>query len=452
MTKRNATPIRNKPRKRAILPHRHAMAVGAISLCVGLIAFSIPDHDVEAKRKSLPLELSTELVTPEASYDIEPLSIETPWTNEKVRKGDSLSRIFQRVGLNDRQLYLATQGNDAGKVLRRIYPGQELSFQVAENALQALRYRKSPLETFYLERNSDGNGYTSRTEERSPEIRLRYAQATIENSLFLAGDKAQLPHGVIMDLANAFGGVIDFVYDPRKGDTFSVLYEELYLDGDKFDNGRILAASFNNRGENFQAFYYTDANGRGGYYNEDGVSMRKAFLLAPVDFARISSNFNPRRLHPIFKTNKPHRGIDYAASRGTPVYSAGDGRVVRAGYSKSNGNYIVIQHGQAYQTKYLHLHKKHVKNGQKVKQGQIIGKVGSTGYATGPHLHYEFLWNGVHRNPRTIHKKLPKADSIAKQELSRFFNQIQPVQIKFTAYGRTSVYAAADIIDQSRIN
>ena len=148
--------------------------------------------------------------------------------------------------------------------------------------------------------------------------------------------------------------------------------------------------------------------------------MRKAFLLAPLDFTRVSSNFNLRRKHPIYKTTRPHRGTDYAAPRGTPVYAAGDGKVVKAGYSKSNGNYVFLQHGEQYQTKYLHLHKRKVKQGARVSQGQVIGTVGSTGAATGPHLHYEFLVNGVHRNPRTIHKSLPKAKALPDSELPAF--------------------------------
>ena len=148
--------------------------------------------------------------------------------------------------------------------------------------------------------------------------------------------------------------------------------------------------------------------------------MRKAFLRAPLDFRRISGNFNPRRIHPIFKTVRPHRGTDYAADRGTPVWSPGTGRVIASGFTKPNGNYIVIQHGNNIQTKYLHLHKRYVKKGQKVKQKQKIGTVGSTGYSTGPHLHYEFLIDGVHRNPRTVINKLPKAASIKKSELANF--------------------------------
>ena len=180
--------------------------------------------------------------------------------------------------------------------------------------------------------------------------------------------------------------------------------------------------------------------------------MRKAFLRAPLDFTRISSGFNLKRLHPVFKTTKPHRGIDYAASRGTPVYAAGDGRVSQAGYSKANGNYIFIKHGSKYTTKYLHLHKRGVRKGQQVKQQQIIGWVGSTGYATGPHLHYEFLVNGVHRNPRTILKKLPKAKSITSNDKEAFLAQIDSLQMQLAAYNNHRNLAKADqIIDGSTL-
>jgi murein DD-endopeptidase MepM/ murein hydrolase activator NlpD len=215
--------------------------------------------------------------------------------------------------------------------------------------------------------------------------------------------------------------------DIRKGDHFNVLYEEKFLDGEKIGAGAILAAEFTNQGHKFRAVRYTNAAGDSHYFTPDGESMRKAFLLAPVDFRRISGNFNPKRLHPIFKTVRPHRGTDYAANTGTPVWASGDGRVVAAGYTKPNGNYVFIQHGNNIQTKYLHLNKKMVKTGQRVKQKQIIGTVGSTGYATGPHLHYEFLLDGVHRNPRTIVQKLPKADSIPKAEMAQFRAQTEPM-------------------------
>jgi len=161
--------------------------------------------------------------------------------------------------------------------------------------------------------------------------------------------------------------------------------------------------------------------------------MRKAFLLAPVDFTRISSNFNLRRLHPIYKTTRPHRGTDYAAPTGTPVYAAGDGRVVKAGYTGANGNYVFIQHGDQYVTRYLHLNKRMVKSGQRVAQSQVIGTVGSTGAATGPHLHYEFLVNGVHRDPRKIHKTLPKARTLPAQEMAAFRESIHESSLQLAA-------------------
>ena len=161
--------------------------------------------------------------------------------------------------------------------------------------------------------------------------------------------------------------------------------------------------------------------------------MRKAFLRAPLDFTRISSGFNMRRLHPITKQVKPHRGIDYAAPRGTPIFSTGDGRVIESSRSRANGNYIFIRHGESYITKYLHLHRRSVSKGQRIKQGQIIGQVGCTGLCSGPHLHYEFLVDGVHRNPRTILKKLPKAKRLSTKYKTDFIAAITSTQMQLAS-------------------
>jgi murein DD-endopeptidase MepM/ murein hydrolase activator NlpD len=238
-----------------------------------------------------------------------------------------------------------------------------------------------------------------------------------------------------MELANIFAWDIDFVFDIRQGDSFAILFEEQYLDGEMFAVGDIIAASFTNRGRTYDAVRYTDSSGSSSYYTPEGLSMRKAFLRAPLDIFRISSGFNLRRKHPIHKMIKAHRGVDYAAPRGTPVFSAGDGKVTATGYSKANGNYIFVQHGQTYVTKYLHLNKKKVRRGQTVKQRQVIGTVGSTGYATGPHLHYEFLVNGVHRNPRTV--KLPQANPISATELAAFKLATTPVLTQLAQSGTT---------------
>jgi murein DD-endopeptidase MepM/ murein hydrolase activator NlpD len=197
-----------------------------------------------------------------------------------------------------------------------------------------------------------------------------------------------------------------------------MLYQEKYIDGEKVGDGDILATHFSNHGKTYTAVRYTDSKVDSSYYTPKGLSMRKAFLRAPVNFKYISSHFNPVRVHPVLKTIRPHRGIDYVAPVGTPIRAAGDGKVITSGYNKYNGKYIVIQHGNNIVTKYLHLSKRMVSRGKRVKQGDIIGKLGGTGMVTGPHLHYEFVVNGVHQNPKTV--KLPTAEPIAKSELDRF--------------------------------
>ncbi|GAB5413321.1 MAG: peptidoglycan DD-metalloendopeptidase family protein [Congregibacter sp.] len=418
------------------------MAVAAVSALVAVIAIVTPSGDVSAKRELVDtvddLEISAEanvaeppvldvaeLEVAEATASADDITQEPeppasqPWEEFIVRSGDNLSLLFKRAGFSDRDVYQIVHTAPQGRGLERIYPGQTLAFLRDEGGkLAAVKHTVDSLQSVTY-RRMDG-GFSSERSVREPELRQSWASVEIESSLFLAGRGAGMSSNLIMEVATIFGGVIDFVLDPRKGDTMEVLYEELYLDGEKYQDGKVIAASYTNRGERFDAYRYVDSNGMTSYYNESGVSMRKAFLMAPVDFTRISSNFNPRRKHPIYKTVRPHNGTDYAAPRGTPVFAAGDGRVVEAGYTRSNGNYVFIQHGERYMTKYLHLNKRKVKTGQRVVQSQVIGTVGSTGAATGPHLHYEFLVGGVHRNPRTIHKSLPKAKSLPESEMPRF--------------------------------
>lgn len=421
------------------ISHHHLLAVAALSALVAIGAAVTPSGDVKAKRSSAeeplhdaalpqtpsvkPTEAaiaSEELAGAVDAIKAEPAPPKSqPWEEFIVRSGDNLSLLFKRAGFSTQDVYQIVNTAPQGRSLERIFPGQTLAFMRDESgALAAVRHTIDGLQSMVY-RRMDG-GFSSEQITREPELRQRWATVEIESSLFLAGRSAGMSSNLIMEVATIFGGVIDFALDPRRGDTMEVLFEELYLDDEKYADGQVLAASYTNRGERFDAFRYIDSNGVASYYNADGVSMRKAFLMAPVDFTRISSNFNPKRLHPIYKTVRPHNGTDYAAPRGTPVFAAGDGRVVEAGYSRSNGNYVFIQHGERYLTKYLHLNKRKVKTGQRVVQSQVIGTVGSTGAATGPHLHYEFLVAGTHRNPRTIHKSLPKAKSLPEGEMPRF--------------------------------
>ncbi|MFT5693019.1 MAG: murein DD-endopeptidase MepM/ murein hydrolase activator NlpD [Oceanicoccus sp.] len=412
-------------------PRKHLIIASTIIISVLFFLLLMPSQIVQAKRISQPISLELDDLSTSA---VEPIAApEPPWKEVTIQKGDNLSTIFQRAALSPGDVYDIVNKSQDSKSLLKLQPGQKLTFQVDDSGkLQALQHIHNRMQSTLFKR--DGDKFDTTHIQREPEIRQNYKSAVINSSLFRAAQRSGLSQNSIMELANIFGGVIDFVYDVRAGDSFTLLFEEHYLDDSKMGDGPILAAQFTNRGETYTAYRYAYEDGSVGYFNEDGVSMRKAFLRAPLDFTRISSSFNLKRLHPIFKTNKPHRGIDYAASTGTPVYAAGDGRVSRSGYSKANGNYVFINHGTQYETKYLHLHKRGVKSGQKISQQQIIGWVGSTGYATGPHLHYEFLVNGVHRNPRTILNKLPKAKSISATDKERFFAQISGFQTQLAAY------------------
>ena len=245
--------------------------------------------------------------------------------------------------------------------------------------------------------------------------------------MFLAGTNAGMEQSLIMEVASIFGWDIDFALDIRSNDRFSVLYEEHFLNGEKLRNGPILAAEFTNQGKTFKAVRYTDSKGSSNYFTPEGNSMRKAFLRTPVDFARISSHFNLKRKHPVLNRIRAHKGTDYAAPTGTPIKAAGDGKVTWAGTKGGYGRTVMIQHGQSYKTLYAHMRRygKGIRSGVRVKQGQIIGYVGSSGLATGPHLHYEFYVNGAVRNP--VRVSLPKAKAIPKKELANFKAQTTPI-------------------------
>lgn len=344
----------------------------------------------------------------------------------KVRRGDSLSLIFQREGIPAREIPSLLAAEPLGKRLKNIFPGHGLGFtRDQDGTLVRLTYTPGPLETLEFERI--GDEFVAREVLREPDRTTAYKSGKIDHSLFLSSQRAGLPDTLTMRLAQIFQWDIDFVLDIRRGDEFHVVFEELYVDDEFIGYGEILAAEFVNRGRPYRAIRYADTDGRADYYTPEGDSMRKAFLRAPVEFSRISSNFNLRRIHPLFKRNIPHRGIDYAAPTGTPVLAAGDGRIATASRTEPNGNYVIIQHGEQFTTKYLHLSKfgRGIRSGVKVRQGQIIGYVGATGWATGPHLHYEFLVNGVHKNPRTV--ELPDAEPIAPGERNRFDARTGPL-------------------------
>jgi len=376
----------------------------------------------------IPLQFSSSSTQ---DSEIKPSTTADKWLSESVLKGDSLSIIFKRMGLSAQTVHRVITLDDNTKTLKNLRPGEVIHYQLDKNKqLLSLKYVMDVQNTLYLERsntavlNNEAENqaqapiYISRIVNKTIELRTAYVDGTITDSLFMSGKRAGLSDTLLVNLANIFDWDIDFILDIRSGDSFSVLYQEKFLDGEKIGNGDIIAAEFVNQGDVYKAVRYTDSKGNSSYYTPKGLSMRKAFLRAPIKFSYVSSGFKPRRFHPILKRWKAHRGIDYRANTGTPIRAAGDGKITESSYNKYNGKYVFIQHGQGIVTKYLHMSKRAVSRGKRVKQGQVIGYVGTTGLSQAPHLHYEFLVNGVHRNPRTV--KLPKAQPISKSEKSQF--------------------------------
>jgi murein DD-endopeptidase MepM/ murein hydrolase activator NlpD len=353
------------------------------------------------------------------STDVETRNVNLAERVETVRAGDSLARVFERVAISRHDLAAVLDSSPLARALQRIHPGHELRFVTSpDKRLLKLTYAPDRLESLEFDRVDDG--FVASQISRQAELTTAFRHTTIDQSLFVDSQRSGLNDEITLRLAQIFQWDIDFVLDIRKGDTFSMLYEEKYVDGDFVGYGKILAAEFVNQGTRYRAVYYTTADGQGGYYSPSGESMRKAFLRAPVEFSRISSNFNLRRFHPVQKRVMPHRGIDYVAPAGTPILAAGDGRVIKATRTEPNGNFVILQHGNDIQTKYLHLSKfgRGVARGARVRQGQVIGYVGATGWATAPHLHYEFLVDGTHKDPRTV--PLPKAQPVPPRERQRF--------------------------------
>ncbi|NQZ12122.1 MAG: peptidoglycan DD-metalloendopeptidase family protein [Algicola sp.] len=413
------------------LPKRHKIFITSLLTLVVLLMF-IPAEKANASRDNsiktlIAIDTDDNVLEVGKSYPLEvdlthiEESIQNPknaqslrWQKVKVKNGDNLAKIFKRAGFSAQTLHKITSLGKSTKILTKIHPGETVSFGATKQGiLRELTYSLDQVSTLIVSLNEQ-NKYQTRTDTKEVETRRQFATAVINSNFWNAGIESGLNNSQIMNLANIFGWDIDFALDIRDGDAFSVVYEDRYIDGEYVGTGNIISAEFVNQGDNYQAVRYTD----GEYYSPEGRSMRKAFLRAPVNFKYVSSSFKRRRFHPVQKRWKAHRGVDYAAKTGTPVVAAGNGKVIRSSYSRANGNHVFIQHPNGIVTKYLHFSKRKVKKGTRVKQGQLIGLVGSTGLSSGPHLHFEFIVNGVHRNPRTV--KMPKAKPIAKKEKSRF--------------------------------
>lgn len=423
--------VRAKPRSHLKITAK-LLLVTTVTMLLG---FSVSNWQPSAKsadstpklaRLHYPLELPPPSATSIAEMPAPPVQEDaTPWESVTIRSGDTLASILSARGVSSVTTHKIARLNEQTKSLRYIKPGEKIQLLLdAERNLRQLKYIPDITRTLLVQRTED-QSFTSQVINYQLQAFPVYREGQIENSLFEAAAAADIPEDVIMDLAAIFGWDIDFSLDIRRGDRFGIVYEELYKDDQKIRNGRILAAEFVNDGKTYQAVYYTDPKGDSDYFSPDGKSMRKAFLRSPVDFRRISSRFTNKRWHPVLSKWRSHKGVDYAAKRGTPVRAAGDGKVIFAGTKGGYGRLILLRHGGRYTTAYGHLngYARGVRSGKKVKQGQIIGYVGSSGVATGPHLHYEFRVNGVHRNPLTV--KLPEASPVHPAYESHFKENTQ---------------------------
>ena len=359
------------------------------------------------------------------------------WHRVVVKPGDTLSALFIQQGLRQKTLHRIMSLGKPTKNLKFLVPGQRFNFRIdAENVLQELLFMPNKISTLRILRQADT--FLVVAIEHKLEKRLSYTTSEIESSLFEAGSAAGMSDALIMELANIFGWDIDFALDIRSGDHFSILYEEHFLDGKKVNNGPILIAEFTNQGRTYQAVRFTHVNGQSDYYNPEGLSMRKAFLRAPVDFKRISSRFG-RRHHPILHRMRLHKGVDYSAQTGTSIKASGDGKVIYRGRKGAYGRTIIIKHGGRYSTLYAHMsgYKRGITVGKHVRQGQIIGYVGQSGRTTGPHLHYEFRINGVHRNPLKV--RLPDAKPIDKRYKKSFQDHTGKLLAQLEMYKQTQL-------------
>jgi murein DD-endopeptidase MepM/ murein hydrolase activator NlpD len=340
-------------------------------------------------------------------------------SQERVLRGDTVAALFDRLGVTDPKAIEFLKGDDKGRaIFRQLVPGRMIQAERGDSGeLLALRYFLSATAMLEVTRTGEGLRTQQRSVREAP--RLVYKSATIRSSLFAATDAAGIPDAIAMQLARVFATDIDFHTDLRKGDRFSVVYEMIYDSGELVAPGRIVSAEFVNDARSYEAVLFTDDEGSDGYYSLDGTNRAKAFLRSPVEFSRISSGFGAR-FHPIFNNWRAHTGVDFAAPKGTRVLATADGFVQSAGARGGYGNAIEIKHGSGITTLYGHLSAfaPGLHAGSRVRQGEVVGFVGMTGYATGPHLHYEFKLAGIHQDPLRV--ALPKADPVPQRLKTQF--------------------------------
>jgi murein DD-endopeptidase MepM/ murein hydrolase activator NlpD len=382
--------------------------------------------------------ITSDVLEPEILIEPEPEFDKLTLT---VGRGDTMEKLFRKNKLDIGHLMQIAQLDEAKQRFRRLKPGDRFEVEHEEGQVVSLYSELDLTSAMRIDRLDDS--FIARIIERPIELRKRHAYGVIESSLFESAAQAGLSDKSIMNVAGIFAWDVDFILDIRSGDNYYVQYEEVWQDGEFVTDGEIIAAEFNNDGRQIQAVRFKDGEDNTDYFTPKGNSVRKAFIRAPVDFTRISSNFNPKRRHPILNTIRAHRGVDYAAPRGTPIKAAGDGKVIFRGTKSGYGRVVIVQHGGNITTLYAHMSSYAAKArlGTRVRQGQTIGFVGMTGLATANHLHYEYRLNGVHRNPRTV--SLPDAEPIADKYRAQFLAEAAPILEELERFKSTQVASIA---------
>ena len=358
----------------------------------------------------------------------------------RVGAGDTLERIFRKLELSLTDLAQLRSLPDLRAKLDSLKPGEMLRFGVKDDELVTLERKLSPSETLSVQR--DDSGFATEVIVNPLERELRSTEGTIRSSLFQAAADAGLSDNTALRIANIFQWDIDFVLDIQPGDRFRVTYEKVSQDGEPLGEGDILAVEFVNQGKPYRAIRFQPDGGEPTYFTPDGKSLRKAFLRAPLEFTRVSSRFNLYRRHPVLNRIRAHRGVDYAAPIGTPVRAAGSGRVRFVGNKGGYGKVIELEHINQVRTVYGHLSRfaRGLRTGDRISQGEIIGYVGMTGLATGPHLHYEYLSRGVHMDPQKV--ALPTDRPVPPAQMARFRELAAPL-LASLATGDVSALVAA---------
>jgi murein DD-endopeptidase MepM/ murein hydrolase activator NlpD len=346
-------------------------------------------------------------------------------SEEKVRAGDTLAALMTRLGINDDAAANFIKSDNTARAVLQLKAGKRVQAQISGDgeldwlSATVADSRDNPVKNIVIQR--DGKGFKAFEAPAKLEKRVEMHYGEIRSSLFAATDAAQIPDNVATQIVDMFSTDIDFASDLRRGDRFNVVYETFWQNGEFVRAGRILAAEFLNAGKTFQSVWFDEPNSQqgGGYYGFDGKSLKKAFLKSPLEFSRISSGFS-MRLHPISGQWKQHKGVDFAAPTGTPIRAAADGVIDFSGVQGGYGNMIVVKHWDKFSTAYAHMSRfaNGIRKGSKVSQGEVIGYVGTTGWSTGPHLHYEFRVNNEPRDPLAV--DVPNAQPLAGADLQRF--------------------------------